>query len=565
MKDAVGAAVRIIDDVRDAVAPAIAWPAWGSLADVSLDGAVKRAKLGKSIVQRIAALDRAELPANLAQTIDVIGSRATFWVTQEEWYWTAFDPGGAELFGMFAPTAYCGGMVVSSITNALVRAPVGTEASRFRYLAGLAELGDLLDEFALRTRGQAERGIHMPRPQAEAAVALLERLKRAQPATLGVGPERLAGEEGFMREVDRITADRVVGGLQRMADVLDPGYFGRTSEAIGMMHFPQGEAIYAALVRLHGSTTLSPAEVHRVGLDRMREVRAAMAKARRAAGFAGDDLAYRAHLDADPKWRADTPEAIGAVFERYIARFRPHFDALFNIRPKADYGVRPLPHALSASMTFGYYEPPGAASPRGDYVFNAANLASSGLHTVAALNYHELVPGHHLHLALQRENEALPAIRQWSMPTAYVEGWAEYAVTLAEEAGMFEDPAEQFGRLLSEAFLVSRLVVDTGMNALGWSLDQARAYMRENSFFPGNQIASETLRYGADIPGQALAYKLGDRAIMGMREAMRTKLGDRFDIRAFHDAVLTAGALPLPLLATHVDTVMTAHCEGLTV
>ena len=204
-------------------------------------------------------------------------------------------------------------------------------------------------------------------------------------------------------------------------------------------------------------------------------------------------------------------------------------------------------------MTFGYYEPPGPANPSGAYVFNAANLSRSNLSTIASLNYHELVPGHHLHLALQYENQALPAFRQWCMPTAYVEGWAEYSVTLAEEMGMFEHPAEQFGRLVNEAFLTSRLVVDTGLNALGWSLEQARDYMRTNSFFPETEIRSETLRYGADIPGQALAYKLGDRAIMMMREKMRKRLGDAFDIREFHDIVLGSGAMPLPILADAVD------------
>jgi uncharacterized protein (DUF885 family) len=457
------------------------------------------------------------------------------------------------MFSMFALTPYGGSGVLTGLPAALGRADLSSEAARARYLAGLHDLGDQLDAFAARTRGQAERKIFMPRAQAEAARQLLHRLSTDLPRGLSIDEARLAGEVAFKREVESVVARRVTGGLSRIADVLDAAYLGQTREAVGLMHYPDGAEIYAALVRLHGNTDLSPAEVHELGLARMSAIRAGMAAARRDAGFEGDDRAYRAHLDADPAWRASTPQALSDVFERYIARLRPHMAGVFNLLPQADYGVRPLPEAMSAAMTFGYYDAPSPAKPRGEYVFNAQNLAKSNTSTLASLNFHELAPGHHLHLALQRENQGLPALRQWCMPTAYVEGWAEYAVTLAEELGMFEHPAERFGRYINEAFLASRLVVDTGLNALGWSLERARAYMAENSFFPETEINSETLRYSADIPGQALAYKLGDRAILDLREAMRRRLGARFDIRDFHDVVLGDGAMPIPVLAEAVE------------
>lgn len=553
--DANGAAVRIIDDVRDAVTAALQWPNSGALPDVSLEGACKRAALGRSVTKRIHALDRHALSYDLRQTLDVLSLRAEFWSLQEDWYWTVFDPGGSEMFGMFAPTPYCGGMMISSWGAMLRRLPLDREVGQMRYLAGLHELGDVLVAFGERTRGQAERGIFMPRAQAEAAKALLGRLEAAQLDDLCIKDDRLVGADAFKRNVEATVKARIVEGIAAMNDVLDTRYFGHVRNEVGLMHYPDGPDIYAALVRLHGSTDLSPAQVHEVGLERMAKVRGHMAKARKAAGFSGNDREYRDHIANDPAWRAQTPADIQRFFERYIDRFRPHVDRLFNVRPKADYGVRPLPEAMSAALTFGYYDMPSEADPRGDYVFNAQNLAQEGMFKVAGLNYHELVPGHHLHLALQNENQGLPAVRQWCMPTAYVEGWAEYGVSLAEEAGMFQEPPEQFGRLTSEAFLVARLVVDTGMNALGWSLEQARTYMRDNSFFPENQLATETLRYSSDIPGQALAYKLGDYALMAMREKMRAALGDRFDVRDFHDAVLSPGAMPLPLLARHIEHV----------
>lgn len=553
MADPVGAALRIVDDVRDAVAPAVHWPATGRLHDPSLAGAERRAALGRQVLARIAALEPVALPTALAETLAIVRTRAQLWIVQPDWYWTAFDPGGGELFALFGPTPYGGGWVIGGAVNALSRAPLADDAGRARYLAGLNELGDVIDALAERTRGQAERGIHMPRAQAEAAVILLDRIAAGHAAAVTVGEERLAGHEGFRRETARVADARVGGGLRALRAVLDERYFGQVRDAVGLMHYPGGADIYAALVRHHGSTDLTPAEVHAVGLERMAGIRAGMAAAGRDASFDGDDHAYRAALDRDPAWRADTPQAIAAVFERYIERFRPRVPDYFNVLPRAGYGVRPLPDAMAGAMTFGYYRQPTEAEPRGEYVFNARNLAGTSLCTIASLTYHELVPGHHFHLAHQHEDLGLPAIRQWCMPTAYVEGWAEYAVTLAEEAGMFADPAERFGRYVNEAFLASRLVVDTGLNALGWNLAQARDYMRANSFFPETEIASETLRYGADIPAQALAYKLGDRALMAMREWMRMALGARFDIRDFHDTVLRAGAMPLPMLAERVE------------
>lgn len=552
MLDACGAALRIIDDVRDATAPPEGWPATGRLADISYEGAQAKAKLGRQTLARIAALERAVLPQRIAQTLAIVGERARYWAKQDEWYWTVFDPGSSELFAMFAPAPYAGGVAIAALTRLLRSSPVASELEQARYLSALHEFGEALDALTRRTDGQIARGIYMPRAQAESVRLLLDRLAADQPPALLVDDDRLPGVAAFKREVGRVVARRIAGGIDRLSSLIDESYMGRTGERVGLMHYPQGPDIYPELVRLHGSTELSPAEVHELGLERGRVLREGMAAIRREAGFEGDDHAFRAHLDADPAWRAASAEAITRFFERYIERFRPHVGQLFRILPTAGYGVRPLPPALSGAMTFGYYEQPGPSTPEGTYVFNAENLARSGLFNLASLTYHELVPGHHFHLALQGEDAGMPAIRRWCMPTAYVEGWAEYAVSLAEEAGMFVEPAERFGRLVNEAFLVSRLVVDTGLNALGWSLDKARDYMRAESFFPEAEIRSETLRYGADIPGQALAYKLGDHALMEMRAAMRERLGPAFDIRDFHDAVLASGAMPLPLLRAHV-------------
>jgi len=204
-------------------------------------------------------------------------------------------------------------------------------------------------------------------------------------------------------------------------------------------------------------------------------------------------------------------------------------------------------------MTFGYYDAPQKGRAEGIYFFNAKNLTSQSLFNLAALTYHELLPGHHLHLSTQQENKALHPFRTYSSVNAYNEGWAEYAATLAGEMGLYEAPEERYGRLVMDAFLTSRLVVDTGMNALGWSLAQAREYMRERSGMTQAEILTETVRYSCDIPAQALAYKLGDTKIFALRDRMSAALGPAFTIKNFHEAVLSPGAIPIPELEWHID------------
>jgi uncharacterized protein (DUF885 family) len=204
-------------------------------------------------------------------------------------------------------------------------------------------------------------------------------------------------------------------------------------------------------------------------------------------------------------------------------------------------------------MTYGYFDPPQKDHAEGIYHFNAGNLTQKALFTLAALTYHEIMPGHHLQIALQYENSALHPFRRYGEVTAYTEGWAEYAATLAWEMGLYEQPEERYGRLVNDAFLTCRLVVDTGMNALGWSLEQARDYMRQNSGMSEAEILTESVRYSCDIPGQGLAYKLGDRHILELRERMRHVLGTGFDLKSFHNVVLGTGAIPLPILEWHVE------------
>jgi len=204
-------------------------------------------------------------------------------------------------------------------------------------------------------------------------------------------------------------------------------------------------------------------------------------------------------------------------------------------------------------MTFGYYQVPTPNDPKGYYKYNGTHLEGRTLIGAGSLISHELVPGHHFQINLQYENTELPPFRRDSLSTAFVEGWGEYSSFLAGELGMYQDPYERCGRLLFDAFLTSRLVVDTGMNLLGWSRERAMAYMLENTIQSETEIKTETLRYSTDIPGQALAYKMGMRKFVELREKAKSALGASFDPRRYHDMILSSGAVPMDLAEKKVD------------
>jgi uncharacterized protein (DUF885 family) len=235
------------------------------------------------------------------------------------------------------------------------------------------------------------------------------------------------------------------------------------------------------------------------------------------------------------------------------ARILPRLGDFFGRTPRAPSGVERLAPALEGSMTFGYYDPPNPSREKGLYYYNGSQLDQRSLLTSAALVAHELVPGHHFQIAIQRENHELPAYRQDNFTTAFIEGWGEYASDLAGQMGMYADPYDLAGRLMMDAHLSARLVVDTGMNALGWTRERASQYLAENTLLSEAEVATETLRYACDLPGQALAYKMGMRKLVELRERSRTALGPRFDIRAFHDLVLEGGSLPLDVLEARVE------------
>jgi uncharacterized protein (DUF885 family) len=559
------AALNIVDEAwteyrRNAFVQASIGRSLAEIPDISFDDACRRTQLGRRILAAAETVDPAALPGSLGNALHLARRLGSGWAREEEWYWLVYDPRVMDYFAMFAPTSYGGGSLVHHIHTGLPHFRLDREGDLDRYLGLVSDYARLVRQMHARTIGQLERGIAMPAPQVAQAGALVDKLRSQARQALRVADDRPRNLDwgGFPGRVEaRIEAELIPAYDAFLADI--GGCLAeRASDRVGLGQYPGGAEVYAELVRLQTTVDIAPEAVHAIGLARIARIRGEMAETIAAAGFDGGPADYARALEQDPAWRAGTNDELAAVFGRYIDRIEPEIGRVFRRTPAAPHGVRPLADALTGSMSFGYYNRPSPADPQGTYYFNGRNMTRQPLLNIAALTYHELEPGHHLQMAGQAERDDVHPLVANAFINAYAEGWAEYAAALAGELGMYREPPERFGKLIMDAFLTCRLVVDTGMNALGWSLEQARDFMRENAFISESEILTESIRYSCDIPAQALAYKIGDVKLMEMRAEMATRLGARFDIRDFHDAVLEPGPLPLSLVEANVRSAAAA-------
>jgi uncharacterized protein (DUF885 family) len=348
-------------------------------------------------------------------------------------------------------------------------------------------------------------------------------------------------------------ADEVNPALDSLVAYMAGPYRAAAPKGVGLSQYRDGKEYYRYLVRWHTTTAISPEELFRTGEREIDSLKRELDGVRRQVGFAGTLAEFQASLRNNPRYFAKTPDEVGARLMAFAATMEPKLDSLFGRRPKAPYGVARLAPELEPVMTYGYYDAPVPNRQRGIYFYNGSKLEERNLGMAEGLTYHELAPGHHFQFSLQRENENLPRLRRESYFTAHGEGWGDYASMLGADAGLYQDPYSRAGRLMMEMMLASRLVLDVGMNYYGWSLERARTFMREHTLETETQIASETLRYGVDIPGQALAYRMGSLTIRRIREDAKRTLGPRWDVKGFHDLVLLAGSMPLDVLREHVQ------------
>jgi uncharacterized protein (DUF885 family) len=339
---------------------------------------------------------------------------------------------------------------------------------------------------------------------------------------------------------------------RKIDDYYRTSYLPKCRKTYGAAALPDGARYYAFMVRQQTTTTLTPDQIHQIGLDEVKRIRAEMTALATKAGYPSREAFIQA-LRTDPKYYPKTPaELMGAVALQ--AKINDgKMPTLFATLPRLPYGVRAIPAETAEGNTTAYYmQGSPAAGIAGTYYVNTSKLNQRPLYELAALTAHEAVPGHHNQIALQQEL-TLPDFRKYAASfTAFVEGWGLYSEHLGIEMGIYDTPEKDMGRLSYEMWRACRLVVDTGLHAKGWTKDQAVAFMKDNTALTDANIDAEVNRY-ISSPGQALAYKLGDLKILSLRHKAEAALGPKFDVRRFHDAVLGQGAVPLDVLEAQID------------
>ncbi len=354
----------------------------------------------------------------------------------------------------------------------------------------------------------------------------------------------------------RAARDAFAGGIapayRRLLAFLEEEYLPRTRETIAASDLPDGEAYYAYKVRQSTTTDLTPRAIHEIGLAEVQRIRAEMDGVVGSTGFTGSFAEFVSFLRTDSRFFFERPEDLLVAYRDICKRADPVLPRLFGTLPRLPYGVVPVPAYAEKSQTTAYYEPGSPAAGRpGNFFANTYDLRARPRWEMEALSLHEAVPGHHLQIALAQEMADMPEFRKNSFYTAYIEGWGLYAESLGGEMGFYRDPYSRFGQLTYEMWRAIRLVVDTGMHALGWSRERAIEFFVANAGKAEHDIVVEIDRYIV-WPGQALAYKIGELKIKELRARATQALGERFDIRAFHDQVLGSGAVPLDVLEARI-------------
>ena len=431
------------------------------------------------------------------------------------------------------------------------------------YLSWLGELPRWFDQQTGNLRAGLRRGFVPPaivmqgRDRPVAAVAEAKRPEDTpywQPFAKLPATIPAAEQEALRTRARALIADGVVPAHRRLLAFLRSDYFPGLTRTLAAEAYPDGKAYYRSRIRVFTTTDLDPDAIHALGLAEVAKIRAEMEQARVAAGFKGDLPAFLKYLRTDPRFYPKTADELLKEAAWAAKRFDAVAGRWFGRLPRRRFAIVPVAPEIAPFYTAGRGGP-------GTYWVNTYDLPSRPLFQLTALTLHESAPGHAFQMPLAMENSGLPPFRRRSYISAFGEGWALYCERLGDEMGMYRDPYERFGMLSYQMWRAARLVVDTGVHAKGWTRARSQAFLRDNTALSEQEITTEVDRY-IGWPGQALSYYLGQLAIQSARADAEKALGPRFDIRAFHDTILSLGSVPLPVMQDRVDRFVAEGGKG---
>ena len=368
-------------------------------------------------------------------------------------------------------------------------------------------------------------------------------------------PENISPEQRKVLEEkgEDAVLNGAVAGYKLLADFMQNEYMPKTRKSIGTLNLPNGDEYYKQRIKYFTTLELSPDSIHRLGLQEVARIKSEMLEIIDEVEFKGSFAEFFTFLRTDEQFYAKTPQELLQIAAYISKSMDGKLPQLFGKLPRQPYTVNPVPDHLAPKYTGGrYVEADINGTKPGQYWVNTYDLPSRTLYTLEALSYHEAVPGHHLQTALTSELSHLPKFRQSLYLSAFGEGWGLYSEFLGKEAGFYKDPYSDFGRLTYEMWRACRLVVDTGIHAKGWTRQQVIDYMASNTALSIHEVTTETDRY-ISWPAQALSYKIGELKIKALRKKATDALGNKFDVREFHDLVLSKGTVTLPILEEMVN------------
>ncbi len=455
-----------------------------------------------------------------------------------------------------------------SITNFFVQLGSGTSAHPFKtvkdyddFLSRADDYSEITDTIIANMKEGMQKGVTQPRilmekllPQVDAHV-----VDKVEDSNFW-GPIENMPDDFSDEDRERLTAayedkimNTIVPAYQRISNFLGDEYIAAARETVGLYAQPNGDDWYAYMVRLRTTTDMTPDEIHQIGLDEVARIHEEMRGVMKEVGFEGDLKDFFEFVNTDDQFFYDEAEELIQGYRDMSEHITELSKNLFDVMPKTAFEVRRVEPFREASAAGGSYQAgtPDGSRP-GIFYANAYDIKARGKWAMESLFLHEAIPGHHFQIMIQRENEDLPGFRRFGGFTAYSEGWGLYAESLGKELGVYTDPYQYFGGLNAELWRSIRLVVDTGLHAKRWSRQDVLDYMYANSAVAEARAVAEAERFMA-IPGQALAYKVGQLKIRAIRDKAEAALGDKFNVKDFHTEVLKDGAMPLSMLEAKID------------
>ena len=461
-------------------------------------------------------------------------------------------------------------LVLAQLGSGRLAQPFDTVQDYDNWLARAVGFSAYVDGIIADLRAGMAQGIVLPKALATPVLPQLESLGTTDlTKNVYMSPVRKFPADFPAAEQDRLTAAytalvrvHLVPAYQRLLVFMRDTYLPACRDTVGLGDLPGGREWYAFQARSATTTDLSPEEIHAIGLREVARIRGLFEAAKERVGFKGTLQEFFTHLNSAPELRFKTREEIQAAYEGLRARVEAKVPAFFGRLPRIGYEIRPVEAFREVSgPPAQYYQGLPDGSRRGIFYYNAYKPETRTRFTTTAYFVHEAVPGHHFENSLSLEQTGLPDFRRFGGSMAYSEGWGLYSEMLGQEMGLYDDPWQWVGRLSAEIWRAVRLVIDTGIHAKGWTREQAIAYFLDN--VPQGEVVAiqEVERYIA-IPGQALSYKIGELKIRELRARAEKTLGAKFDLRAFHDEVLTHGSVPLSVLEAAIDRWIAAQAKG---